>query len=399
MPADAILQLQNHSFTRRLLAYFDARPGQAGPLDGPTLAVWPPGDRHGVAAASLGACGPTAKPPGPHDPHTQTRGSHRSAGGLLLVTGIEATADEFKAWVRSTPPLARALSRLYWFEEGQELPRAASGAGLIDVLMARFPSPPDYAVRVMATPRPLQAQLMDALDGAGWTLAPTSAGAVLTAVDAGDGRGLRAALVPPDSVLNDTTPERARGGAPSRALAKLTEAVAVLGVRLDGVAAAIDVGAAPGGWTAALADAGVGAVVAVDPADMDAAVLARRGVVHVRALSDGAADAVRAALPDGALADLLLCDANAAPKQAARALVPLVPLLRPGGVALFTVKCVNGGYGDNKAFAARVAREILEPAGLAFRTSLWLVANTLAERTLVLVRRGEGAALLPGVEE
>ena len=150
----------------------------------------------------------------------------------------------------------------------------------------------------------------------------------------------------------------------SRAAAKLTEVVGVLGVRLGGVRGAIDVGAAPGGWTAALADAGVASVVAVDPAALDAGVLAHPAVTHVRALSDapGTVDAARAALLARAgapTADLLLCDANASPGRTARALRPLAGLLRPGGLAILTLKCAHGGspYGDGKAFAARIVRE------------------------------------------
>lgn len=71
-----------------------------------------------------------------------------------------------------------------------------------------------------------------------------------------------------------------------RAAWKLREAIQereiaeVLSHRV-GVARALDLGAAPGGWTSVLAERCV-EVVAVDPADLDPAVGATRGVRHVR---------------------------------------------------------------------------------------------------------------------
>ena len=419
MPSDAILQLQNRTMTRRLLAYFDARPGaprRGADDDGnPPLAVWPRGDVCGATASWLGTTGPTG-------------GSARSDGGLMLITGIEASVSEFIEWARGAAPVARALSRLYWYQGGipkdgacedvtpfawpaagsggHPLPRAADAAALVASLAARVSTSPRPPLRVMAAPRSLQMALLDALEAINWPTSPTAADVCLAAVDAGDGRGVRATLLPRCAILADTTAERERGDAVSRAAAKLTEVVGVLGVSLASVRGAIDVGAAPGGWTAALADAGVTSVVAVDPAALDAGVLSRPAVTHVRALSDaaGTVDAVRAALRASAgvpTADLLLCDANASPGRTVRALRPLTSLLRPGGLAILTLKCAHGGspYGDGKAFAARLVREKLEPACLDLVTTLWLVANTLAERTMVLVKRGEGETLLMASED
>jgi len=59
-----------------------------------------------------------------------------------------------------------------------------------------------------------------------------------------------------------------------------TEVAAVL-TRRGGVARALDLGAAPGGWTSVLAER-CSDVVAVDPADLNPDVLALRGVRHVR---------------------------------------------------------------------------------------------------------------------
>jgi len=373
MPADAILQLQNRSHVRRLLAYFDGRPG--GP--GPAFRVWPAGGAYGARAEPLT---PAACP--------------RHSSGLLLVSGITVSAAEFVEFVRGSLPLSRALARLYWFDAAGEWPLSPDADALVAILKTL--TPPSGPVRVMATPRALQASLMDALDALpGWTPSPTGHAAVLAAVDLG-GRGksgVRAALVHPGAVLSDTTPERERGAFPSRAVAKLAEVLAVAGVARGRLAAVIDVGAAPGGWTEHLAGAaGAAVVVAVDPAALAPSALAAPGVIHVPMLSSdpGAVAAVRAALGEGALADALTCDANLPPKHAAAAVLPLLDLLKPGGLVVLTLKCLNPGAGDDKAFAARAAAEVLAPVGVRPRRAVWLVANTLSERTLVLVKDGEG---------
>lgn len=383
MPADAILQLQNRSHVRRLLAYFDGRPG--GP--GPSFRVWPAGGAHGAAAEPLT---PAACP--------------RQSSGLLLVSGIRVSAAEFIAFIRGSLPLSRALARLYWFDGATEWPLSADAAALVASL--KDVTPPAGPVRVMATPRALQGALMDALDALpGWTPSPTGHAAVLVAVDLG-GRGksgVRAALVRPAAVLADTTPERERGAFPSRAVAKLAEALAVTGVPAGALTSVIDVGAAPGGWTEHLAGAaGAAAVVAVDPAALAPSALAAPGVTHIPMLSSdpGAVERVRAALRGGA-ADALTCDANLPPKHAAAAVLPLLPLLKPGGLVVLTLKCLNPGAGDDKAFATRVAGEVLGPAGVRPHRVVWLVANTLSERTLVLVKDGGegGGGLFGGGEE
>ncbi|MCW3060564.1 MAG: ribosomal large subunit methytransferase, partial [Capsulimonas sp.] len=77
----------------------------------------------------------------------------------------------------------------------------------------------------------------------------------------------------------------------SRAEFKLLEALSVFGVSLPRGGTALDIGAAPGGWTRVLRAAGLG-VVALDPAELDVRLAGDPGVVHVRRriqdyLSDG----------------------------------------------------------------------------------------------------------------
>lgn len=76
---------------------------------------------------------------------------------------------------------------------------------------------------------------------------------------------------------------REEGEQISRSEFKLLEALEVFGLNLPTTGAALDLGAAPGGWTRILRRTGL-EVVAVDPADLDARVLNLPGVRHVRAL-------------------------------------------------------------------------------------------------------------------
>lgn len=323
---------------------------------------------------------------------------------------------------------------------------APTSAELARRILSRLSAPPEKTtpVRVMAVPRSLQESLVDALSGAGWRLdvrvRAGAAAAESASTDGGSGglflvaaaldglcenlkRGphdpplpsprYRAALVRPAAVLSDTTAQREVGGRTCRAEWKLSEALAGLAEDLTAAAAtrraaaAIDVGASPGGWTRHLAlSSKFSRVVALDPADLDADVAALPNVTHLRMLSrsPGALEAVRDALrcaggggdeaegeEEGPppLATLLTCDANEPPADAARCILPLVPLLSPGALVVLTLKMRYPGR--DKAFATRAALEQLGPAGLELVEALptWLMANTMYERTLVLRRKRE----------
>lgn len=107
--------------------------------------------------------------------------------------------------------------------------------------------------------------------------------------------GSREALVSVDSLGNDDDPllawpstfpagralREADRDAPSSAWRKLEEALRWLDVAVDATDHAVDLGAAPGGWTRLLRERGA-RVTAVDRAALDAAVAADPGVVHLK---------------------------------------------------------------------------------------------------------------------
>jgi 23S rRNA (cytidine2498-2'-O)-methyltransferase len=96
-----------------------------------------------------------------------------------------------------------------------------------------------------------------------------------------------------------------RAGPPSRAYLKLWEALTLLGTWPEPGATCLDLGAAPGGWTFALARLGA-RVIAVDKAPLDPAVAALPGVTW----RDGSAFAL-----DPMPCDWLFCDVIAYPAR------------------------------------------------------------------------------------
>jgi 23S rRNA (cytidine2498-2'-O)-methyltransferase len=122
----------------------------------------------------------------------------------------------------------------------------------------------------------------------------------------------------------------------NRAESKLREALEAFGVEVHPGMRALDLGAAPGGWTKVLAEAGA-EVVAVDPADLDPGVAALPRVTHVRAHGQDLALSA-----DAAPFDLLTNDMNLDPDRSAAVVLALLPWLRPRGAVIMTVKFMSG---------------------------------------------------------
>ena len=92
---------------------------------------------------------------------------------------------------------------------------------------------------------------------------------------------------------------------------------------------ALDVGAAPGGWTKTLAEhPAVSRVVAVDPAGVVPAVSALPQVTVHAALAQQVVAELQAAGPYG----VICCDANLESAEATALVAPVLPMLAPGGL-------------------------------------------------------------------
>jgi len=136
----------------------------------------------------------------------------------------------------------------------------------------------------------------------------------------------------------------------SRAKFKLMEAELVFGLDFGDYHSALDLGAAPGGWSSFLLEKGL-RVTAVDPAELHPALLRESGLTYLR---KNAADVE---FPADEF-DLLVCDMSWDPVKMAELVKRLLPSVSADGLILTTVKLLHG-----KAFATlREVESVLEPA-------------------------------------
>ena len=162
----------------------------------------------------------------------------------------------------------------------------------------------------------------------------------------------------------------------NRAQWKIREALAQFGIEVGPGTRALDLGSAPGGWAAVLAEYAA-EVVAVDPADLDARVVSLPNVSHLRCHAEelvGRDDLASSF-------DLLTCDMNVAPRQAAEVLSRLAPLLKPGAQAIMTIKYVSRARRRHE----QEARETL--AGQYDEIRLGRLPHNARETTAVMRKR------------
>ncbi len=136
----------------------------------------------------------------------------------------------------------------------------------------------------------------------------------------------------------------------SRAGFKLEEAVEVFGISLAQVTSALDLGAAPGGWTKFLADRGV-PTDAVDPAALDPRVLANRRVAYFPVSAQ-----TFAARSMSRQYDLIVNDMKMDACKSVGIVLRLLDRLRPDGQVVITLKLPQKGF-LQKAQAARALAE------------------------------------------
>ncbi|HHY53946.1 MAG TPA: 50S rRNA methyltransferase [Chloroflexi bacterium] len=153
------------------------------------------------------------------------------------------------------------------------------------------------------------------------------------------GKGKRLAALAGVSLAADNLSNWAGGmrrfareeGQISRAEFKLLEAIEVFGIEMPAHGVALDLGAAPGGWTRVLRRAGQ-YVTAVDPGDLDARLNGDPGVRHRRMT----AEQYLHSDPDSF--DIIVNDMRMDARDSARVMAAYAKLLYPHGWALMTVK-------------------------------------------------------------
>jgi len=116
----------------------------------------------------------------------------------------------------------------------------------------------------------------------------------------------------------------------SRAAFKLLEAERAFNLPLDRFSNALDLGAAPGGWTSVLLERGV-KVTAVDPAEMDASLILNPNLRHIRS------NAADVSFAPGTF-DLFVCDMSWDPYHTCGIVKDLAPAITAGGSGLITLK-------------------------------------------------------------
>ena len=167
----------------------------------------------------------------------------------------------------------------------------------------------------------------------------------------------------------------------NRALWKIREAFEAFDLPLPPDAWALDLGSAPGGWASELAKRAAH-VVAVDPAELDPSVAALPNVEHLKVRAEELLDR-----PDfRGRFDLLTCDMNVDPAEAATLLCRLAPMLKPGAPAIMTVKFMTPRRGEHERTARRLLSAEYEDVIIKH------LPHNAQETTAAMRRKGTPAA-------
>lgn len=138
----------------------------------------------------------------------------------------------------------------------------------------------------------------------------------------------------------------------SRAKFKLMEAITVFQLDLSKVRNALDLGAAPGGWTSVLLERGIG-VTAVDTGEMDSRLNKYKNYTYIKA------NASELELPDESF-DLLTSDVSWNAKNTAVIVNNAARFLKSGGYAVVTVKLMSSKVRRTIREVSEIYREVFD---------------------------------------
>ena len=142
----------------------------------------------------------------------------------------------------------------------------------------------------------------------------------------------------------------------SRAEFKLLEALEVFGLQLPSQGRALDLGAAPGGWTRVALEAGLRNVVAVDPARLDNRLAQHKGLDHYRGYAE---DYLEEAIRKHYRFDVIMNDMRMDARDAARLLVQAATCLKADGFILSVFKLPHATSEINPIVTLKEALNIL----------------------------------------
>ncbi len=299
--------------------------------------------------------------------------------GLFLVSSCREPASLAYALRRQGPFVRHLFPVAQWVAGAPALAALAAAA---EAAAAPLDAQKPVAVQVRALVPGLAADVRAAIEGAlaagGWVPTRGDAPQVLSVVV-----GASASWVGASAALHNLSP--AAGGIitfahpatrVSRAAGKLLEAFWVFDLPWPSAGRALDVGAAPGGWTQVLLARGLD-VVAVDPAALDARVARHPKLTHWR----GTVQTYTARPPDGAFS-LIVNDMRVDAAETARLMGPLADRLDTAGVGVVTLKL-------HPARRRRQMRAALDHLALAFRIlGCRQLYHNRSEVTVALAKRG-----------
>jgi 23S rRNA (cytidine2498-2'-O)-methyltransferase len=142
----------------------------------------------------------------------------------------------------------------------------------------------------------------------------------------------------------------------SRAEFKLLEALETFGVSLPETGKALDLGAAPGGWTRLLLEAGL-QVIAVDPANLDRRLAHQPHLQHYRGYAE---DYIDDALRNFLKFDIIVNDMRMDAREAARLLAQGARCLRKEGIMISVFKLPHATSEINPLATLKEAMRTLE---------------------------------------
>jgi 23S rRNA (cytidine2498-2'-O)-methyltransferase len=287
------------------------------------------------------------------DPALQLR--RECAPGVYLASGTRSFLEIAAVWRAAPPIFVRHISPVHVAAElaGTAADLETISQYVLGELSGFFLADAPFSVQtrlfgdIAFKPYDLNQRLADAIgDVIGAPLdvrAPQQVvSAVCVAAQQGEGpdrQGLGATAYLGWSRVEDNLSSWAGGmrrfareeGQISRAEFKLLEAFEVFGIELPPRGVALDLGAAPGGWTRVLRQRQQ-YVTAVDPGELDPRIAEDRGVRHKRMT----AEAYLSGEPD--TFDLIVNDMRMDARDSARLMVSFARQLYPHGIGLMTLK-------------------------------------------------------------
>lgn len=304
--------------------------------------------------------------------------TNKSGPCLTLLSNVTVTKAEFLQWFKdSYLKTSRYVLRIYFFD--RERPPAATWEDVVKKLTEM--GAPKSASRLQCYPRKREGWLGTQLSE-DFVLDPRSFGQVISAVEA-DGQ-VWYSVTPADSLFLNSAVEPCRfGDENTKAHSKLEEALIVAGTSLEGRRGwcAVDLGAAPGGWTSIMAEQ-VKLVIAIDPAELfDFA--KKPNVIHLRRKSEDCIEEVKRLSEPTQGVDLLVCDMNMHPQRMAEIVKTMLPLLKSGALLVLTFKFF--GVGRDRTDNLATVLKLIGP-GIHGGECVWLLANTVHERCLIAWR-------------